>query len=129
MESLVKSVPEIWQSLSLWFQRSESLMDVFCCCRDQEQDNWYQREQELLHKIDQVKEANLKVMQMERVSGGLNHGLTPSSLSHQPLTLTQYQHHLVYVMNRDNAGLRGVREGQWGKVHSYSQRPFKSGFV
>ena len=49
-------------------------MDVFCCCCDQEQDNWYQREQELLHKIDQVKEANLKVMQMERVSGGLNHG-------------------------------------------------------
>ncbi|XP_070173359.1 nucleoprotein TPR-like isoform X2 [Littorina saxatilis] len=33
----------------------------------QEQDNWYGREQELLHKIDQVKEANLKVMQMERV--------------------------------------------------------------
>ncbi|XP_076452186.1 uncharacterized protein LOC143287832 [Babylonia areolata] len=33
----------------------------------QEQDSWYQREQELVHKIDQVKEANLKVMQMERV--------------------------------------------------------------
>nr|KAG5698474.1 hypothetical protein BaRGS_022004 [Batillaria attramentaria] len=32
-----------------------------------EQDNWYEREQELLHKIDQVKDANLKVMQMERV--------------------------------------------------------------
>ena len=80
-------------------------MDVFCCCCDQEQDNWYQREQELLHKIDQVKEANLKVMQMERVSGGLNHGQTLSSLSHQPLALTQQPHHLVCVMNRDNAGL------------------------
>ncbi|KAL8559233.1 hypothetical protein ACOMHN_040357 [Nucella lapillus] len=33
----------------------------------QEQDSWYQREQELVHKIDQVKDANFKVMQMERV--------------------------------------------------------------
>ena len=78
-------------------------MDVFCCCCDQEQDNWYQREQELLHKIDQVKEANLKVMQMERVSGGLN--LTLSSLSHQLLALTQQPHPLVCVVNRDHAGL------------------------
>ncbi len=37
-------------------------------CFWQEQDEWYKREQELLGRIDDVKEANLKVLQMERVS-------------------------------------------------------------
>ncbi|CAC5421061.1 CNTROB [Mytilus coruscus] len=34
--------------------------------RSQEQDNWFKREQELLNKIDQVSESNVKVVQQEK---------------------------------------------------------------
>ncbi|XP_048246896.1 uncharacterized protein LOC124118077 [Haliotis rufescens] len=58
-------VMQEWEQLKeareLAENRAQQLQDRL----HQEQDEWYKREQELLGKIDDVKEANLKVIQME----------------------------------------------------------------
>ncbi|XP_067659783.1 interaptin-like [Haliotis asinina] len=60
-------VMQEWEQLKeareLAENRAQQLQDRL----HQEQDDWYKREQELLGKIDDVKEANLKVIQMERL--------------------------------------------------------------